>query len=193
MVLKDGFWRDQEREYDECRQIQKALDIAYVAHKDEWRKGSGLPYISHIFDIMKMAHKVNIPMTDVITYQAIILHDAVESGYSLDVIKFELPDVAPIVEELTFLGGDKPAYLASFATKSTTALMVKVLDRICNVWDFYDTDLMYARKYLEKADVLFQALLARNPDIVTKWGWSTWNRLIDEHTDLEDNLYGAKS
>lgn len=173
------------------RQIQKALDIAYSAHNDEWRKGSGLPYITHIFDVMKLANRIGIPTTDVETYQAIILHDAVESGYARDVIAYELPSVASIVEELTFLGTpeEKHAYLASFATKSLTALVVKVLDRICNVRDFHEGgEEAYARKYLRKADALFAAMMSRRGEIADRWGLPVPARLVDAYARLKNTV-----
>jgi (p)ppGpp synthase/HD superfamily hydrolase len=173
---------------DHRKQIEVALGMAFEAHAHEWRKGkNALPYMVHIFDIMRLARSIGIPISDAEFYQAIILHDVVESGYNLDIIAFDLPNVAPIVEELTFLGGpkDKPAYLESFAAKSLAALVVKILDRISNVWDFHeDGEVEYARKYLWKADALFSAMVERRGEIVDRWGSSVWGRLFKEYSRL---------
>ena len=48
------------------------------------------------------------------------------------------PNVVSIVKELTFDPKDmsKEEYMASFATKSIDAIIIKIADRLCNVMDF---------------------------------------------------------
>ncbi|MDR3582524.1 MAG: hypothetical protein P4L67_04595 [Candidatus Pacebacteria bacterium] len=176
---------DDDRSLVEC-----AIGIASEAHAREWRKGkNGLPYMVHIYDIMRFARKIGIPTSDTDVYQAIALHDTVESGLPIGIIKTLLPQIVPVVEELTFLGTpeEKPDYLASFAGKSVVALVVKVMDRICNVWDFYDDgDREYARKYLQKASELWMAAYARRSEIIDRFGQAVWDNLSWEYDHVSN-------
>jgi (p)ppGpp synthase/HD superfamily hydrolase len=83
--------------------------------------------------------------------------------------------VAAIVGELTFTppeGSDvdkslaKAKYMATFATASQSALLIKVADRLCNCMDFVQAgDIKYAKKYFDKAAPLWEALQARKDTI----------------------------
>lgn len=191
-ILKDPFWRDNERLAENRRQIEKALEIANSIHSHEWRKGkNGLPYMDHIYSIMGFARHVGIPISEVIVYQAIALHDTVESGLAIGVIRAEIPAIAPIVEELTFLGtkDDKPAYLDSFANKSVVALVVKIMDRICNVVDFMDDgNTPYARQYLKMAESLWTVAYYRRREIGDRFGDAVYSRLSKEYDNLANQL-----
>jgi len=108
--------------------------------------------------------------------EAGILHDVVEDTPCTHEIVEENfgPKVSGLVKELTFEFASDPdtyksqakaEYLASFATKSSRALLIKVADRICNVRDFYDDQDPYAVKYYRKADALFEAFRARKQEL----------------------------
>lgn len=49
----------------------------------------------------------------------------------------------------------KAQYLADFIEMSDEVVMIKVADRLCNVRDFMETDIKYAKRYFEYAYILF--------------------------------------
>ncbi len=77
--------------------LDKAIRFAARAHKDQVRKGSGVPYISHPFAVGMILIQHQFPETWVI---AGILHDTIEdTEVTLDDIRREFGDeVADIVE-----------------------------------------------------------------------------------------------
>lgn len=173
--------------------IQQALDLANEAHRNEWRKGKiRLPYMTHIYDLLKLARHIGITTDAFDVYRAIILHDAVESGFPIERIAAMSTETAEHVMELSFLpnpnlnphrtANKKAEYMSSFGNKSLIVLVVKVLDRLCNIMDFYEEgDIDYARKYYHKADVLFEvALRQRGSEFVQRFGDSVFNELVAE-------------
>lgn len=174
------------------RKITMSLDTANFIHRDEWRKNSGLPYMSHIYDIMALANKVGIPIDDWQTYCTIILHDTYESAPQSNVlhkIHRELGhEVSLYVSELSFLPDEfqhqrevdvktqKQNYLDNLAGTEVHPIpkVVKILDRICNTLDFYHGgQVEYARKYYKKASQLIE------------------NVFMDEDNSIK-NYYGDK-
>jgi (p)ppGpp synthase/HD superfamily hydrolase len=77
--------------------IDRAIEVAAVAHRDQVRKGTELPYVSHVYAVGLMLAREGLP-DDVIT--AGILHDTVEDTVlTLDDIRRDFGDhVAAIVE-----------------------------------------------------------------------------------------------
>jgi len=69
--------------------------------------------------------------------------------------------VQDLVASLTFLdiGLNKSSYLDNIAKLGGDVLFIKACDRICNVRDFLESDPAYAKKYFEKANVIWQACL----------------------------------
>jgi (p)ppGpp synthase/HD superfamily hydrolase len=181
--------------------IQVALDLANETHRNEWRKGSGLPYMTHIYDVMRLASKIGIPIEDWGTYCTIALHDTYESGMALANIELYMGEtIRKYVELLSYIPERdipvqlnktrKQAYLDSFGNPDLPiqVLMVKALDRLCNVVDFRESgDVNYARKYLMMADVLFDTVLAtRRTDVVTHYGLITFKCLEKEYYRVRD-------
>lgn len=183
------------------RKITTALEIANEAHRNEWRKGSGLPYMTHIYDVMKLASKIGVHISDWETYCTIILHDTIESGLDVGSIKFKVDNtVGDYVELLSYIPekgisdqlnkARKQAYLDGLADPSTPlpVLLVKALDRLCNVVDFYNSDdYDYAKKYLWKADALFYAAIITRDDALSQYyGWEVAKNLISEHNRVAE-------
>jgi (p)ppGpp synthase/HD superfamily hydrolase len=180
--------------------IQVALDLANETHRNEWRKGSGLPYMTHIYDVMRLASKIGIPIEDWGTYCTIILHDTYESGLDILEIKKSFGDkISCYIIDISFIPNgfsklslkeQKQDYLDSFGNPDLPiqVLMVKALDRLCNVVDFRESgDVNYARKYLMMADVLFDTVLAtRRTDVVTHYGLITFKCLEKEYYRVRD-------
>lgn len=182
--------------------IQRALDLAVEAHRNEWRKGGvRLPYIVHFCDIMRIAQRIGINTASSDLYQTILLHDAVESGLPIERIRQLDTMVAEYVEELTFIpSGDDPRitaqekdqYLASFHGKSLVALAVKLLDRIANCYDFLETNPRYAPKYFGKAQKLFQAFRDRKAEFEKRWGVEVADRFEEQLNRLQNEIQSSR-
>ena len=140
--------------------VQIAYEIAANAHHAQFRKKSHLPYIVHP---CRVASKVAM-FHDAILTAAAFTHDVLEDcdkeklPYFISELKNLDPNVYNIVNELTYKGNskaEKEDYLKSFSTKSTRALIIKLLDRLDNIEDFYNFgDSEYAVIYANKARVL---------------------------------------
>lgn len=178
--------------------IQAAINLANEAHQNEWRKGSGLPYMTHIYDVMRLASKIGVSIVDYETYCTIALHDAHESGVAIMTIEREMgKDIAENVRLLSYIPEKgipdqlnrtrKQAYLDGFAdpTIPLPVLLTKALDRICNVLDFYDSDdYNYAQKYLRKADAVFNSVVIRINEFNEFYGWEVTRNLCIEYDNV---------
>jgi (p)ppGpp synthase/HD superfamily hydrolase len=139
--------------------VQTAYELASQAHRFQFRKKSGLPYIVHPCRVASDAAKLGKPILTAAAFCHDILEDCREGelGYYTARLK-ELGQVYDIVKDLTYTGSskeEKEAYLASFANKPVESYIIKVLDRVDNVEDFAaNGDKEYARIYAKKAQVL---------------------------------------
>lgn len=187
---------------DAQREIQKALDIAWATHRLEWRKSSpAIPYITHIFDVVRRLDSWGLTTDLVDLHQTAILHDVLESGATLrELFDGGIPNhVILYVGDLTFLPGDVPKaeekrlkaeYLASFADKPLVPLVTKVADRLCNVYDFArGGDKAYARKYWEMAEPLFSAFVNRKQEIVDWFGMHAYDRALEDSGRVADRAF----
>ena len=119
----------------------QALAYASELHREQVRKGSGIPYIAHLLSVSSRV--LSAGGTEV---QAIagLLHDAAEDqgGQStLDEVRAKFgAEVAQIVSDCTDSWVEpkppwrprKEAYLASLPTKATTSLLVSLADKLDN-------------------------------------------------------------
>lgn len=163
--------------------IQQAIEFAVKAHGSVVRNGSGLPFIVHPLEVLKLLGEWGIK--DSIIWKAAICHDVLEDCPEIDIL--ELRSVIGtsalfIVQELTFRPSDssqlskkaqKQAYLDSFDKRSLGALVIKVADRCCNTLDFLSTDPRYASIYWDMAKELRKARSARSQEIVDAFGIRT--------------------
>ncbi|APT92629.1 guanosine polyphosphate pyrophosphohydrolase [Corynebacterium phocae] len=59
--------------------ILRAVNVAAAAHDGHYRKGSGIPYVSHIFSVMHVASKQGLdPEIEEDVLIACLLHDTIE-------------------------------------------------------------------------------------------------------------------
>jgi (p)ppGpp synthase/HD superfamily hydrolase len=119
----------------------QALVYASELHRDQVRKGSGIPYIAHLLSVSSRV--LSAGGTEV---QAIagLLHDAVEDQGgrpTLDKIRKNFgAEVAQIVSDCTDSWVEpkppwrprKEAYLASLPNKAATSLLVSLADKLDN-------------------------------------------------------------
>lgn len=149
--------------------VEFARKVAAEVHKGEVRRFSGNPYITHCDDVYALCLMAG--ETDEQVLAAALLHDVIESvyetggftsysNYSLGILNNFGSRVQKIVLDLTLLNGletSKDEYLGNIARAGGDVLFIKACDRICNVEDFLKEDKKYAKKYYEKANVIWEA------------------------------------
>lgn len=84
--------------------FRSALNFTYQLHKDQLRKGSGVPYLSHLLGVAGLVMEDGGTETEVI---AALLHDAVEDQGG-----------APALKRIEFKFGTHVAALVDFCTDS---------------------------------------------------------------------------
>ena len=171
--------------------LERAIRTAQESHDGQHRKASGLPYIVHPIEVMKRLSDLGVDRErGEHVLCAAALHDVLEDT---DITSERLRDAFPmpiagIVEELTFDPDvqSKAEYMDSFTERSVEALVVKLVDRACNVGDFLHSNPKYGRIYAGKARALYAAVLARHEEIVGAFGSEAAARLRDEAVRLLD-------
>ena len=154
--------------------LKKALKIAYKAHKKQFRKHSGLPYILHPLEVAKQLTVWGVTHQDILA--AAILHDVLEDCNRVELAYFYGKinkiglTIGKIVDDLTFYPDlwTKKGYLESFKDKTEThvaSLVIKMADRYCNIKDFELSGDPYVTKYTMKALPLWEAFRERNGEI----------------------------
>src|SRR3989344_2450091 len=138
--------------------IQKAINLAALKHKDQKRKSDGLPYIVHLFSVMLILSQ-HTDNEDVLV--AALLHDSLEdTDYTPQELEQDFgPGVLKIVLEVTEpkkaedgsklpWRTSKDAYFAGLEKASKEALMVAAADKIHNMNSI-------SKAYLEQGDPLW--------------------------------------
>lgn len=178
--------------------VDIAVDIAFRAHQGQFRNDGIVPYIVHPIAVMNQIMSWGIKRPSMLAAAA--LHDALEDTHlSAEAIESSFGDdgdtVLRLVLSLTLESCPpeqkvyaKQEYMKSFVGKSTSALVLKIADRICNVKDFLAEGDPYATKYYAQAEPLWDALRDRHHDIVLEFGQPTLHNLLKSHTQLMANL-----
>ena len=121
--------------------FDEALAYASRAHRAQIRKGSGIPYVSHLLGVASLALELGADEDQAI---AALLHDAVEDqggAERLADIRARFGDrVAEIVADCTDTDVEpkppwqarKEAYVASLADKPPHSLLVSLADKLHN-------------------------------------------------------------
>ena len=121
--------------------FETALDFAFHLHKNQYRKGSNIPYISHLLAVTAIVIENGGSENQAI---AALLHDAVEDQGGYDTLqKIEEQygsEVAEIVEGCTDAftdpkpewKGRKTAYLTKLEQSPDSILLVSLADKVHN-------------------------------------------------------------
>ncbi len=121
--------------------LDRALAIALEVHRVQVRKGTRVPYVTHLFAVASLVSEAGGGEVEV---AAALLHDAVEDGggpAALERIRRELgPEVAAIVEGCTDTDETpkppwrprKEAYLARLREAPPAVLLVSAADKLHN-------------------------------------------------------------
>ena len=146
--------------------LEAAVAFAVQVHSGQVRKVSNLPYVVHPIEVAKRLS--NMGVTDEVTLIAAILHDTLEDcgKDKFDATKRYLwdtfgDDVLQVVEELTYTPdeGTKEVYIAGFVEKRPESIVIKVVDRCCNILDFRTMkDLKKAAAYAQQGLPLYQLI-----------------------------------
>lgn len=158
----------------------KIIELASQYHMGQFRKDSNIPYIVHPVAVGETL--ISFGITDVCVIAAAYLHDVLEDCEVTEnqlfndiqnkttLADFQIYKILSIVKNLTFKTNQtgylkkyaKSFYLAEIASnygKDFDTFIIKVVDRLCNIFDFYQNDnIKYARKYMMDASALFGAL-----------------------------------
>ncbi|MCQ2795256.1 MAG: HD domain-containing protein [Bacilli bacterium] len=145
--------KEKMREEDKIIYLSQAIDLACIMHKDQKRKGSELPYTTHLFKVQSLLSYYH---QSVICRMAGMCHDLLEdTDATFELIERKLGyDTAMIVKALTLdkkLGWRKAReafieYYANFRNFDVydqdiipwyNIWTVKVADIICNLQDMY--------------------------------------------------------
>jgi (p)ppGpp synthase/HD superfamily hydrolase len=187
---------------NEVEQIETATKWMMDKISQLQRKGHvnwhTIPYFYHCVQVSNLVFKFGAGTVN--NQLASMCHDVKEENFSVtheELVSATNEEAAAIVEELTFYPDrmSKEEYMASFATKSIDAVIIKIADRLCNVMDFKLTQPDYASKYMFKAIPLFNAFYAKKAEIVTKYGHETYSRIylaIEELFFALRNTVGSK-
>ena len=182
--------------YSHITLVSRAVNLAFIAHFGQTRKGTGLPYIIHPMDVMTFLADSGVE--DEITLASSVTHDVgedcpqVSEGYFLDATSQEVYNV--VYKELTFAPSfqkerngistvtQKAEYMTTFDKKSVVALTIKVVDRCKNSKDFYLEDVKLSKKayckvYFNKAASLFTTWDARKLEVIDFYGIATHKKI----------------
>lgn len=138
--------------------FEKAMLYAIEKHRGQTRKGNGMPYFIHPFNVMKRIFDNKESKNMYLLGIAALLHDTVEDTDATieDIFREFGPQVASLVDELTLdkeqyqiIG--KKEYLAQELNKmSSYALAIKLCDRLENICDTKHMDHKFKRYYVEQ-------------------------------------------
>jgi (p)ppGpp synthase/HD superfamily hydrolase len=147
----------------EC--IQRAIEFAADAHKDQKRKYSGRPYIEHPLAVARMVGRFNHDNDMII---AALLHDTVEDTpvTLIDIQREFSPGVAALVRDLTDVSGPtdgnrrtrKNKDLLHTAAAQPRAKTVKLMDLVHNSVSIIRHDTDFARVFLDEMHRMLDVL-----------------------------------
>lgn len=146
--------------------LSKAYDFAAAAHKDQTRKYTGEPYITHPVEVALILGDVS-HTTEMLC--AALLHDVVEDcGVTLEEIREKF---GPVVEDLVFWLTDPPTVAGGpnraarkamtrerYAIAPAEAQTIKCADIISNTSTIREHDPDFAVVYLSEVRALLEVL-----------------------------------
>lgn len=160
--------------------IEIAIGLAIDAHRGQKRKYSGLPYVVHVLEVASLCINCESYKFDEDAICAAYLHDVIEDcdKSHIRLIKDLLPaEVLLLIEELTNYskGSKAPRAVrkemdrAHLATVSQTAKCIKMIDRTCNLRDFYrvkdKVSPDFLKKYTDESILLHDVIRNANDEL----------------------------
>ena len=167
---------------EELTNFEKAIDYAKTMHNgmkrksNRYRKGTEVPYIAH--PLMMACHAHALGIKDDTVLSVIMLHDVCEE---CDITPEQLPFPKEITEEvkrLTKKEGQDTAEYYRIIGESSTASIVKALDRVNNVSTMASSFPKYKElEYIEETEKYVYPLL---------------DKIKIEYTDYSDAVFVIK-
>ncbi len=167
--------------------LRKAYELAEYGHRDQKRKYTGEPYITHCDEVVRIAKMF---INDEILLAALYCHDLLEdTSISKDTILAILgQEVLDIVIELTQISKPEDGNRVVrkkidrdfLSTVSKRAQIGKCFDLISNAESITTHDPKFALTFLKEADEILEVLTKVDKDIlnITKsFIDSCWNRV----------------
>ena len=121
--------------------LLRAINVAAWAHDGQLRKGTDIPYISHVFAVMHLVSQQ--PEIDEDTRVAALFHDILEDAaerYSAQMMARDFgPEVVRIVQqlakdsELSSWQSRADAYLATLEKAPRSVLIIAACDKVHNL------------------------------------------------------------
>jgi GTP pyrophosphokinase len=145
--------------------ITKAIEFAKKWHEGQTRR-DGSPYISHPLAVASIVSTYKDSKNLTLLIVSAILHDIIEDtpvNYAKLAAEFGV-DVAIIVDELTIneslkIKYGKKEYLAKkMLMMSNYALVIKLADRMHNLYDVHTTDEEFKKHYIEQTKYIIGVL-----------------------------------
>lgn len=145
--------------------FEKAMLYSIEKHSGQTRKGNGMPYFIHPFNVMKRIFDNKESKNMYMLGIACLLHDVLEDCYDtpeerleglLEMVKIFGPQIAGIVDELTLdkeqyaIIGKKEYLAQELNEMSSYALAIKLCDRLENICDTKHMDHKFKRYYVEQ-------------------------------------------
>lgn len=131
----------QKEEINIINLLPKAIEFAKEKHKGQTRKGTDIPYITHIFSVAKILKEES---ADIKTIIVGMLHDTLEDTKTTieeltEEFGVEIASMVDTLSEKKSLPYNKRKYMQSIRIKysSTEVKMVKCADCISNLTDTY--------------------------------------------------------
>ena len=179
--------------------LMHALEYANQAYAGIFRRRSPLPYIYHPMAVAKRIWGWGI--RDVKHQIVALLHDVVEDT---DITAEQLSQhfdksVVDAVVELSCIYPDgisrkdsealKEQYMRDFENRSLLSLVVKISDRLENIYDFHNENNNNVLQYAVKGMVLYEILNKRPLELEAAYGRESLVRIIDDFDQLLDMLH----
>ncbi len=155
----------------------KAIAFAAEAHKEQFRKGDGRPYIMHPIEVMTTIMSIKKSSNPYLIGCAAILHDTVEDceDVTIEIIAEEFGyHIAALVEELTLDKREyermgKTAYLIQEMQRmSSYALAIKLVDRLRNISEMKNMDAEFILNYKKETKAIIVSLQSVDGRRLTK-------------------------
>ena len=160
------------------KEIIDVILYAATSHSGQFRKDGVTPYINHPLEVMHLlAHTGNISDHEIL--MAAVLHDVLEDtdatadelierfGHRIATIVLELTDDMSLPKEER-----KRQQLLTCTKLSTEAKVIRISDKICNVYDILyappgDWSLQRRKEYLEWANAVVAKIRGTNEALET--------------------------
>ena len=161
--------------------LENARDFCIMAHADQRRKYTGLPYYEHCFEVANLVAGVT---NDNAVIAAAFMHDVIEdTPFGFNDIRLAFGDrVAKLVFEVTDVsvpedGNRRVRKLidqAHLSESSPEGATIKLADIISNTQDIMQHDPNFAKVYLKEKRALLPLLLHGNKKL-----WAEANAIVN--------------